>query len=148
MLRFLKTLLLSLLMLALPVQGLAAAVGLSCGPAHQHGLEALNALNAFDGHAPDAATEDAGHAHHAAHEQHAHHQATDTNDDAVATDLQAAASTCSACAACCVGAVIPPSAMNLAPVDHGTLAAIAAPTSPFAGHIPDGLKRPPRPHLV
>lgn len=138
--RFLKTLLLSLLMLALPIQGFAAVVGLSCGPAHQpHGLMAFADPHEH-GHK--------GHVHHAAQDNDsqnvdAHDQHPDEPDDP-----QASASTCSACAACCVGAVIPPSALNLTPLDHGIIADIPRPDTLFPGHIPDGLKRPPRSVLV
>lgn len=138
--RFLKTLLLSLLMLALPIQGFAAVVGLSCGPAHQqHGLMTFADAHehGHKGHAHQA-THDKGSQHIDAHDQH--------QDEPDAP--QAFASTCSACAACCVGAVIPPSALHLTPPDHGIIADIPAPDTMSPGHIPDGLKRPPRSSLV
>jgi hypothetical protein len=136
MFRLLKTLLLALLMLVLPLQGFAAAVGLSCGSGHQqHGLLAIAGAHAHS---------HKGHEHHAVHDVGS--QAGDANDhqSGDSADAQAFASSCSACAACCVGAVIPPSALILAPQGHGILTAIAAPDTLFPGHIPDGLKRPPR----
>lgn len=137
--RFLKTLLLSLLMLALPIQGFATVVGLSCGPAHQqHGLTAFSDAHAHSRHADQAAQDSGSDQTVVTHGQH-----SDTTDAP-----QASASTCSACAACCVGAVIPPSSLNLTPLDHGIIADIPAPDTMSPGHIPDGLKRPPRPSLV
>lgn len=145
MLRLLKTLLLSLLMLALPVQGVAAATGTSCGPAHRHGMlsslqlpehEAHGHQHFADEHHDAAAKAQPGGLHG---DLHIHHPA-DPSD----SDHHASASSCSACAACCVGAVLPPSALNHQPLDRGALALLVASVTPLPGFIPEGPKRPPR----
>ncbi|HEY0845070.1 MAG TPA: hypothetical protein VGE12_06860 [Noviherbaspirillum sp.] len=148
MLRFFKTLLLALLMLALPIQGLAAATAVSCGTAHQHNtLAALNA-SGHDNHV---------HPHqHGADGEHVMRMHLHSDEASAASlphgvsapDQHVSASTCSACAACCMGAGIPSSATPLQLSDQGALAPAAATVSTFAGHIPDGLKRPPRPLLA
>jgi hypothetical protein len=51
---------------------------------------------------------------------------------------------CSGASACCVGAAVPPGfAPFKCPPDHAEVH-IASVITPVAGHIPDGLERPPR----
>lgn len=132
--RILKTLLLWILIAALPVQGLAAASNASCGPAH-HVSAAAAAV--ADQHHGDASI------HHHDGGMHAagHVAAADTVE---APSAAGDHGYCSACAACCIGATGPPPALTLVISDRCSEAiAIFAPPA-FAGHIPAGLERPPR----
>lgn len=122
------------LVLALPLQGYAAAAMLNCVAGH-HRMSAVVTPSAV----PSAAGED-HHAHHAA-----------AAKSAAASDPQPAQglskSTCSACAACCVGAALPATALVFAdalpdstPVHTSTIGPI--------GFLTDGPDRPPRTDLV
>ncbi len=92
-----------LVALALPVQGLANAVMLNCGPSHQR-MQAV-----VSGHAAHA--QHAEHAHHDSaappHSQAAHHADTAAvaGDDAGSPDTltDLGQFKCSACASCCSG---------------------------------------------
>jgi hypothetical protein len=142
MIRILKTLLLWLLIAALPVQGMAAVMKASCGPAHHGAMPTVTTVNEHH------------HDQHASHE-HEHHDHAIAHSDSTAsgsamtTDQSSAGhqhenSSCSACAACCAGAVAPPSALLLAPVHGSSEAVLISPAPLVTGHIPDGLERPPR----
>lgn len=145
MTRVIKTLLLWLLMAALPLQGLAAVMKASCGPAHHAGVPAAMLA---EGHHHDHAGGDHHHHHDFAQHAAAGGAHADNTDDA--TDSASAASTintssyCSACAACCVGAVAPPSVTLWTPGDAAAETIFIAPASLVTGHIPAGLERPPR----
>lgn len=115
--RFLKTLLLWLLALALPVQGFAAAANAYCGPA-AHQRVAVQAEGHHD-HPMQAATNPTPH-----DESHASGKHLDT--------------------ACCAGAVLLPSLVTWSAAQRRIAFAHAPAASPFSGHIPDGLKRPPK----
>jgi hypothetical protein len=121
-----------LLLLALPVQGLAAATMLHCGAGHQRGASSLAGK--------------AGSAHrHAASGAH-HHAAAAVVTAAVAHDAaqpDLTKSKCSACAACCIGAALPATALvfeSFAPA----LAPLAFVSEPAIGFVTDGPDRPPR----
>lgn len=133
-----RWLLLCLLGLALPLQGMAAAAQWHC-----HGGPAAPA--------PDTdPAEHAGHADHADHHAHA-----GPSGDAVeppgsddATSYADGAGRCSACASCCIAAALPAQAW-------GPLAAAPpAPFKPAGGHArppafeTDGPERPPRIRLA
>lgn len=158
-----RTLLIWLLALALPAQGVAAATMVFCGPNH-HGAGPV-------AHAQHA---DAEHAHHgsaaqqypprlgASHDEHhgapngvyhgAHHAGAAQADgasspvevaDAPAKFHQADSPKCSACASCCSAAAILSSAPAVAaPEFSATVFATVEPSvDPFAADGPD---RPPR----
>lgn len=145
--RTLKTLLLWLLALALPVQGYAAVAKLSCGPTH-HAPTAVSHVERS--HLATMSTHSGfDHPHHA--------DMTDDGVQAAAGKLDGDANAaldktengkCSACATCCVGGAMLPSMSNWSPVAEGSNLAISAAVSFFSGPIPDGLKRPPRSLLV
>nr|WP_314624982.1 hypothetical protein [uncultured Noviherbaspirillum sp.] len=123
--RFVNTFLLWLLLAALPLQGFAAAMQLSCGTTKQHA-----ALS---------------------HDQHDHHQdagalvATQETGTDHASMSGHATSSCSACSACCVGAIALPASAAIAPVYSASVPAFPlAPALP-ADFIPGGLERPPKP---
>lgn len=130
--RTLKTLLLWLLIAVLPLNAVAASLGMSCAPSHGRSHE--------QSPAPAAAE----HAHHGA--EHAPHAAALPPDtDAPAPDVeQQSHGSCSACSAFCLGAVAPPSSDLAFPSFDGSDAAVAAPAALLVGFIQDGPQRPPR----
>jgi hypothetical protein len=139
----LRTFLLCLLMAALPLQGLAAVVKASCGPAH-HGLSSATVAAQADHHAQAGAT------HQDHHDQDQLASVSSATAAAASPDggsAQAdfhASSYCSACAACCTGAVAPPSAAlsdsSVDAADSGAPSAVPL----VAGFISAGLERPPK----
>lgn len=132
----LRTLWICLLLLALPVQGFAAAQMTQCGPGHERMQHASTVEHDHD---PQAQAQDQ-HAHHA----HAAAHADDAADDG---STPPAKHHCSACAACCVGMALPSSApLVVAPaqaVRHGVTIGAADPI-----FLTSGLERPPRSTLA
>ena len=160
--RLLTTLLIWLLMAALPLHAAAASINMSCAPVPQqtgaqacahapHGTHGAHGLHGA--HAASAAPADA-HARHGAHATH--HGAAVHADAGAAADTggiddtsQAKAgklshSSCSACSAFCAGAVAPPSFSLSLPFLDGSEAVRVPSDDLLAGFIPDGLQRPPR----
>lgn len=144
--RFFKTLLLLLMIAALPVQGMAAIMQMSCGGAHHEAAQAMQRdaallADAHDHHAMAHAAHhgDDGHAAHqlaadTGHPDHSHHS----------QQSQQAHGSCSACAACCTGAVAPPSAF-VPPVERiGSQAVIVSLPALAIGGMPTALDRPPK----
>ena len=131
-----------LLLLALPLQGFAAATMLNCGPNH-HRLWEASAVTQVDSSDP------AAHGHH--------HHSTDVADTGGlgAADDQADGNSsqhdlsklskfkCSACAACCMGIALPAS-----PLAFLSFPPASAPTpnvsAPQFDFVSNGLDRPPR----
>lgn len=137
--RTVKTFIVWLLMLMLPLHAVAASVGMSCAPIRQH--EASSAAMAHHQNAPDA------HAHHGGeHAAHAAHDASAAADDNASASgiAKKAHSSCSACSAVCAGAVAPPSAFSALPSFDGSDAVLVSPSPLVAGFIPDGPQRPPK----
>jgi len=132
--RTLKTLLLLLVIAALPLQGAAAAMRLSCGPDHHHPAQGASAAGAHH-HSATAPHSDADHA--------AFKTAANADHAPVAPDGHAH-SYCSACAACCVGSAAPPSASIPTASREGSEFIAVAPAPLLAGFIPASLERPPR----
>jgi hypothetical protein len=132
MVRMARILLIWLLALALPAQGVIAATMVFCGPNHHH--RASVAAAAHDAYA--------AHSHH--HDADRHGDAM-TADDTVAPDkfAQSVLQKCSVCASCCSTAAIcdtVPKPPILKPV-AAHFAALATHVEPFAADGPD---RPPR----
>jgi hypothetical protein len=136
--RVLKTFVLWLLMFAFSMQGVAAAAQISCGPDH-HGTIASLSMHHHD------LTSHGTHHHY--HDGNALADAGQS-DISADTGKQLGASQCSACAACCVGAIIAPSFMSWDTAHNGSHPVLVPPPIFVSGHIPDGLKRPPRGSLV
>lgn len=156
--RCLRVLMLWMLALALPLQGMAAVAMLHCAskaPVRHHaGIQAQAA-------AAEAAQggEQAGHGGHVhgLHAGHAHHdqrvtgaapdgpmaQASHDASLPASSHAHAAGHSCSACAACCVALALPPAMPVLA-------AALSAPTTaatlvaPSPSFLTAGPERPPR----
>ena len=136
MTRVLRTLLLWCLLLALPLQGLAAATMLPCAQNHRHtAASATNALPQADQdhhHGDSAAAQDDGPA------SHDHSSAPDHQTDAK----------CSHCSVCCIGAALLPPNLNVSPVFHSLTLQFAPAALLFSGTSPGRLDRPPRLTLV
>lgn len=125
----LRLLLSCLLLLALPLQGLAAGARLHCGSAH--GPEAAHA---------------GMHASHEAHHHHdgaAAHEHTGHDSPAGHDASSAGPDSCSACALCCHALALPVAAW---PLDATTppRAVAQAPAAPPPQFLTDRLERPPR----
>jgi hypothetical protein len=138
--RTLKTLLLWLLIAVLPIQGLAAAMQASCGPAH-HTASAISAITEAHSHAGKVTYS------HDGQDAVTHHAASDapvTADHSSGTPHKHQSAFCSACAACCVGAVAPPSAAIQTPVYSNSGLIVISPPPLVTGFIPAGLERPPK----
>lgn len=129
-----------LLAVAIPVQGVAAASMLGCGPAHR--TEAVAASS----HQQDGQH----HTGHAADLGDSEQQAADdtaTPQPTASAHQQLAKDKCSACAACCVSAALPSAvaAFEPAKVSANFFAASAVAGVIF---LTGGLDRPPRTSLV
>jgi hypothetical protein len=135
MLRMARTLLIWLLALALPAQGVMAATMAFCGPNHH--ARATAAQGAHDA--------EAAHSHHASA---AGHTEEVVSDDSAAPDkfAQSSMHKCSVCAACCSAAAIHDTAPKLPVLEPAAadFAPLASEVEPFAADGPD---RPPR-HIL
>ncbi|HWU97559.1 MAG TPA: hypothetical protein VN114_03525 [Oxalicibacterium sp.] len=134
--RLVKTALLWLLALALPVQGWAAATQLSCAPV----IHQVTQAGDIAMHASHHMTEGEGHSMQA---EDAHSHASTNSPVSRHVDMK-----CSACAACNVGMTALPSVHDWPLLPVGSIPAVAAPAATFLAYIPDGIKRPPRSILV
>lgn len=134
--RLFRTILLWTLALALPMQGWAAATQLPCTTAIEE--------------QPQHAAADTPHAHHDMHV--AHHESThdlpdmhDHGQEAPAKNIgKHADAKCSICASCCVGMAVLSFDTDWLLPPAGSMPVLTIPVASFLGHIPDGLKRPPR----
>lgn len=139
--RLFTTLLVWLLMAALPLHAVAASVNMSCTRVQQHPGAVQMAR-----HASQAASADP-HAHHGMHGMDPVATVSDGHEGERSTDANTgklAHSSCSACSAFCIGAVAPPSPSLPLPFFDGAETLVAAPADFVAGFIPDGPQRPPR----
>ncbi|CAL61741.1 conserved hypothetical protein; putative exported protein [Herminiimonas arsenicoxydans] len=130
--RTLKTLLLWLLVATLPIQGLAAAMQTSCGPAHHTALEVAvddNAHHHDGGAMPDL--DDAVAAHHSA-------SGLSSTSDHTSTPHKHLSS------ACCVGAIAFTSITLFTPTYTSSELVLVSPSPLVTGFIPTGLERPPK----
>jgi hypothetical protein len=137
----LRTLILWLVLLAVPFQGAASAAMLACAPATAATPAAAGAASAHDHHAMMAA---AG----AGHDHHAMMASADNGSDTGAPSDHHSGAKCGTCAVCCIGAA-------MAPVPRMPLQARAAQFVflPFdVGYVPsvdlDHPERPPRSSLA
>ena len=126
-----RTLLVWLLMLAVPVQGFAASAMLFCSPSHHQAMSQLSN-------------------HHAMQAQHQHGD----HANAMAADQTTAAKMdktmdgkCSACAACCIGSSIV-SGQFFNPIVMAGSERIPFIAESFVNYTPEGLDPPPRSFLA
>jgi len=138
MLRLARTLLIWLLALALPAQGVVAATMVFCGPNHHDRAAAAAAHDADAAHQPQ---DSAAPSHHAA----AHRQADDASDGTAADHKFARSDLhkCSVCASCCSAAAIHDAVPKLPVLEPAAadFSFLAPAVEPFAADGPD---RPPR----
>jgi len=128
-----RAVLIWLLALALPAQGVMAATMVFCGPHHhERAVAAAHEADAAHSH-PAAAHDDADAV--SAHESAAPEPAA-----------QDGAQKCSVCASCCSAAAIPEAVPKLPVLEPGA-ADFAAPASAVEPFAADGPERPPR-HLL
>ncbi|WP_076591244.1 hypothetical protein [Herminiimonas arsenitoxidans] len=134
--RIFKTFMLWLLVLALPVQGFAATMQMSCAPEMHHSVVT-----------PASDT----HAHHGNMDAHVDMDMTSSHtaqSDSKTPFDQPSNMKCSACAACCMGIAALPATLDLPIAASGSAVIFSSPATFFLGHIPDGIKRPPKSILV
>jgi hypothetical protein len=139
------------MVLAMPVQGMAASAMLSCGPSHQRMMQgwvlgqAAAAADHAHGHGDCLASMDA------IDPEHAVPGHSVASEYAPGTDAEGVSGmsahhgdfSCSACAACCSLLALP-SGFELAHV-VGLAASVRAPlVAPVTSYQPDRLDRPPR----
>lgn len=139
-----RTLLIWLLVLAVPAQGAAAATMAFCGPNHHGGGAAAHAQQSPPAeHAHQGIDARSAHAHYAA--------ATQADEDVVATAISAASPKfvhadthkCSACASCCsVGAIL--NTVLTVPAPELTPTVFSAVVTTVDAFATDGPDRPPR----
>lgn len=149
-----------LVVLAIPVQGFAAATLSSCGPRHEgtaggaaahvhdaaagshvhargerHAAQAAATSDSFDAAASGRASADAG-------------QAVDAPDADGSARLGSLANhTCSACAACCIGSALPAAPLVVA-VARTASEAIPSRHEPSVDFVVERLEHPPRSFLA
>jgi hypothetical protein len=126
-----RLLLLWLMVLALPVQGFAAAAGQHCATMHER-MQLTGS--------PHHEAADAAHPHAGVDAAHAHAEAP-AHDPADATAQGGL--TCSACAACCAAVGLPANAPGLPAPPHGGVQPQALESAATA-FLTGGLERPPR----
>lgn len=137
--RFLKTLLLWLMLVALPFQGIAATMQSVCTPVARNGSSGMPVSAQV--HHQD------GKAMHMAHADAGHHDtsvkpATSLDNSHDGEHKHAA---CSVCANCCVGALALLSQPGPDCACGTALPVTAAPLPWLASVVPSGLERPPKP---
>ena len=138
--RFVRLVMMLLLAIALPVQGMAAATMMSCGVGgHDHGAAQFEGHPGHDRGATHVmATADSDTANASSHAGHAHQ----SNDGKGALGKDTGHK-CSACASCCVGVAVPSRSIVFESVklaDH--FAPLVARSLPVV--VTEGLERPPR----
>ena len=136
----LKTLILLVALVALPLRGMAAVAMMHCAEGNERGAVSQQAAHGSGhDHADHAAMESAEVADPAAHHGHepgSQEGSTDHPSSPVAT-------ACSACAACCIGGAVAPSAwqsLSFAPIGAGR---IPFAEQRFTGFVPAQPDRPP-----
>lgn len=151
--RVVRAVLVWLMVIAMPVQGMAASTMLSCGPGHGRMMAGL-AFDAQAARSSEAGEPMDGHVHAHVDAHHAPHDHATQGDAAAshaAADADGADSLlphhgsfgCSACAACCSVLALP-TGYSL-PEAPGPMHPVRMPlVEPVASHQPDGLDRPPR----
>lgn len=152
MFKRLRIVLVCLLVLALPVQGFAAATMLFCAGGHHHRVaEAIGGEMTLSGHEHAhghshvgvshldshdhlaSAVPDAGHDHeHAMGDSHSHGKSLSKLDGK-----------CSACAACCTSVALPTTLTVFQPMKADS-PLVAVVTTSSVGFLTDGQDRPPR----
>lgn len=142
--RLFKTLLLWLVMAALPIQGMAAVIGTSCAPVEHAALSMVSPMEMHNVSMTMHHHDDGESAMAAAHHVHDGDGAS-TSDHA--TSGKHKHSTCSVCASC-VSAVAPPPVSVAVPMHDDSRLVLLPPLLPATGFVPAGLERPPKRFLA
>lgn len=135
--------LLWLLVLALPVQGYAAVMQMSCAPT-MHQATTPEVIVAADAMHAD-------HAHHHGMQHEASAEQAPAAKVAKAGEPSHGKQThmkCSVCAAGCIGMTALPSTPDWSFAPLSSSPVVSSIVADFLGHIPDGIKRPPKTSLV
>ncbi len=135
----LRSFFLCLLIVSLPLQGIAGVARFECGMAH-HPLTAagepggmqMDTTAAVDSH-------DGEHGHAAEPAQSVASPDQDCDDNG-----SHARSGCGTCASCSIGAYAPPPVMTVTAVEEAVSTALQFSSSSFTGHVPARIERPPR----
>ena len=124
----LKTLILLVALVALPLRGMAAVAMMHCGQGNERGAASQSAHGGGHDHGDHAALH--------GHEPGSHEDSSGHSSSPVAA-------ACSACAACCIGGAVAPSAwqsLSFAPIGAGR---IPFAEQRFTGFVPAQPDRPP-----
>lgn len=137
-----------LLIAVLPVQGIAAATMVSCGPEHKAAVAGMAGMKGVALASPDHDHTEAAPAHHhddqASKSGDADEHVADASSDHADPAHKHGTSSCSACGACCIGAAILPATPDWVPHRPGSEPVLSLPASAILSHIAAGLERPPR----
>lgn len=131
-----------LLLIALPLQGFAAATMINCGPNHHRMLAALAGTSPESHH--HAMTGD--HQHEASAAGAVHADSAEDGEHGASSGHHLDKLTkfkCSACAACCMGAAMPTAALVIATLSPAVMTATSV-SAPHVDFLSDGVDRPPR----
>lgn len=141
-----RALLVWVMVIALPVQGVAASAMLFCGPGHGRTVQGPASHHAA-GHGHDmAATDHGAHTHsvHAvAHSAGSEPSVANPSDGADGLFPHHGKFSCSSCAACCSALALPAS-FSLPETPGPAHPLRTSLEAPVASHQPDRLDRPPR----
>lgn len=157
--RAVRVLLAWVMVLAVPMQGLAASAKVLCGPTHERMMRALvlETSAVAPGHSGHAVHDAAGAGHGHDHGMHEHMRDGDAGVPDAGAGLESGGTdglsphhdkfSCSACAACCAALALP---AGFAPPEVVTAVhwVHPSPATPVASHLPDGLDPPPRSALA
>lgn len=141
-----RSLLIWLMVLAVPVQAIAASGMQHCGPAHQSMQAGLTGASSADEH--DQAHDAVPHEHaQAATNSDGEQNVGDVSDATLTAATLGDDYTCSACANCCSAVGLPSAVVRIAeaPIEAH---ASALPASAVVSFVPGGLDRPPRTFLA
>lgn len=137
----LRSFLLCLLIVSLPIQSIAGVARLACGMIHHlssvdsrvHGMTTPVMMT-------DGTMHDSGHEHSDSMAQSA---LPGEDCEASVTDTDGRSS-CGTCSGCSIGAYAPPPVMVLTAGEEPANQLRQSSSSPFTGHIPARIERPPR----
>jgi hypothetical protein len=140
-----RSLLIWLMVLALPSQGLAASVMQHCAPVNPTVHSDAAMARSMDGHDHVGADELPG--HHLAQQAHASEGMTSDGTNLAHGKATSDAGKCSACAACCPAVGMPPSVSPI-PTPPAETQPLQLPFIAVDSFVPGGLDRPPRNFLA
>ena len=138
--KLIKLLAVWILVIALPMQGLAAATMMSCEQSHSHEAKSL-----AEGHNHAMHS---GHDEGVSHETTAHESVADNHATHHSSSTKHACSNCGTCTVCCSSTAIVATSLTLPLQFDSNKANLAYSASQFTSFISAGIERPPRSILV